>query len=89
MGVSPVPTRSAAGTIDSTNIGFAAAKSRMNFSARGFDMILSRLASHWVVSVWFTGCGMTSLPRYSGLTTSSSVFGASEALMLALLYITP
>jgi hypothetical protein len=57
----------------------------MNFSARGFGIILSKLASHWVVKVWLTGWGMTSLPRYSGLTTSSSVFGASLALMPALL----
>src|SRR6266536_2578470 len=47
----------------------------MNFSARALAMILSRLASHWVVVKWLTGCGMVSLPRNSGLTMSSGVFG--------------
>ena len=81
IGVSPVATRSAAGRSDSTNIGFCAAKSRINFSAFSLPMSLSRLATHCVVVVCWVGSGMTSLPRYCGLTRSSRDLGASAGLI--------
>src|SRR5437016_3741944 len=47
IGVSPVATRSAAGTRDSTKIGFCAAKSRISLSAFTLPMSLSSLAIHY------------------------------------------
>ena len=75
IGVSPLATRSAAGKSDSTTPAFWRPRSRMNFSAFSLPMILSRLASHWVVVVCWVGSGMTSLPLYCGLARSSSDLG--------------